>query len=33
MSERATEARAIAHDTEHLKVEIIWEHIARLLKP
>ena len=32
MSERATEVRAIARDTEHLKVKIILEHIARLLK-
>ena len=33
MSERATEVRAIARDTEHFKVKIILEHIARLLKP
>jgi hypothetical protein len=33
MSDQATEVRAIARDTEHLKVRIILEHITRLLKP
>jgi hypothetical protein len=32
VSERATEVRAIARDTEHLKVRIILEHLATLLK-
>ena len=32
ISERATEVRAIARDTEHLKVRIMLDHIAKLLK-
>ncbi len=32
MSEQAAEVRAIARDTEHLKVKIMLEHITMPLK-